>query len=157
MNEGTVGGGTGMVCHEFKGGIGTASRVVAAAAGGWTVGVLVQANYGEREQLRIDGVPVGLELPPTEVPSPYAGGGGRGGAACRRGGRAEAGGSRLDHRDRRDRRAPPAPPVRPARAAGHLGLARMGSTANHSSGDLFLAFATGNRGLADGRAGTERR
>ena len=50
--QGNVGGGTGMVCHEFKGGIGTASRVVAAEAGGWTVGVLVQANYGEREQLR---------------------------------------------------------------------------------------------------------
>src|SRR4029079_18284011 len=57
VEQGNVGGGTGMVCHEFKGGIGTASRV-AAEAGGWTVGVLVQANYGERDQLRIDGVPV---------------------------------------------------------------------------------------------------
>ena len=55
-----------MVCHEFKGGIGTASRVVAAEAGGWTVGVLVQANYGEREQLRIDGVPVGSAIPVSD-------------------------------------------------------------------------------------------
>ena len=63
VEQGNVGGGTGMVCHEFKGGIGTASRVVAAEAGGWTVGVLVQANYGERDQLRIDGVPVGVGDP----------------------------------------------------------------------------------------------
>ena len=69
--QGNVGGGTGMVCHEFKGGIGTASRVVAAEAGGWTVGVLVQANYGRRDQLRIDGVPVGSAIPVSEVPSPY--------------------------------------------------------------------------------------
>ena len=61
--QGNVGGGTGMVCHEFKGGIGTASRVLGADRGGWTVGVLVQANYGERDQLRVDGVPVGLEIP----------------------------------------------------------------------------------------------
>ena len=71
VDEGNVGGGTGMVCHEFKGGIGTASRRVPAADGGWTVGVLVQANYGERAQLRIDGVPVGEAIPTTEVPSPY--------------------------------------------------------------------------------------
>ena len=60
-----------MICHEFKGGIGTASRVVSAAAGGWTVGVLVQANYGARELLRIDGVPVGEEIPTSDVPSPW--------------------------------------------------------------------------------------
>ena len=71
VEQGNVGGGTGMVCHEFKGGIGTASRVVAAEAGGWTVGVLVQANYGERDQLRIDGVPVGSAIPVSDVPSPY--------------------------------------------------------------------------------------
>ena len=69
--EGAVGGGTGMICHEFKGGIGTASRVVPEAAGGWTVGVLVQANYGRRGLLGIDGVPVGREIPITEVPSPW--------------------------------------------------------------------------------------
>ena len=67
--EGGVGGGTGMICHEFKGGIGTASRVVAADRGGWTVGVLVQANYGRRAWLRVDGVPVGEAIPTTDVPS----------------------------------------------------------------------------------------
>ena len=56
---GRVGGGTGMICHGFKGGIGTASRVVADEHGGYTVGVLVQANHGRRERLRVDGVPVG--------------------------------------------------------------------------------------------------
>ena len=53
--EGNVGGGTGMICHDFKGGIGTASRVTATAAGRYTVGVLVQANHGRRERLRVNG------------------------------------------------------------------------------------------------------
>jgi D-aminopeptidase len=66
--EGNVGGGTGMVCHEFKGGIGTASRRLPEAAGGWTVGVLVQANYGRRDWLRVDGVPVGEAIPVSVVP-----------------------------------------------------------------------------------------
>src|SRR5204862_624685 len=65
--EGNVGGGTGMICHEFKGGTGTASRVV----GGYTVGALVQANHGRRERLSVDGVPVGRELGTDVVPSPY--------------------------------------------------------------------------------------
>src|SRR2546427_736193 len=69
--EGNVGGGTGMICHEFKGGIGTASRVVDAAEGGFTIGVLVQANYGSRHRLTVSGVPVGAEIPTTEVPSPW--------------------------------------------------------------------------------------
>ena len=68
--EGNVGGGTGMVCHEFKGGIGTASRVLPADRGGHTVGVLVQANYGKRDWLRVDGVPVGAEIGVDEIPSP---------------------------------------------------------------------------------------
>src|SRR6185436_12494546 len=61
--EGAVGGGTGMVCHGFKGGIGTASRKLPDAQGGYTVGVLVQCNYGVRRDLRIAGVPVGEEIP----------------------------------------------------------------------------------------------
>ena len=69
--EGSVGGGTGMICHEFKGGIGTASRVVPVDADGWIVGALVQANYGSRELLRIDGVPIGEAIPTSEVPSPW--------------------------------------------------------------------------------------
>ena len=61
--EGNVGGGTGMICHGFKAGIGTASRTLAADAGGYTVGVLVQCNYGLRQHFRIAGVPVGQEIP----------------------------------------------------------------------------------------------
>ena len=60
--EGNVGGGTGMICYRFKCGIGTSSRRLSAADGGYTVGVLVQANFGGRDQLRIDGVPVGREI-----------------------------------------------------------------------------------------------
>jgi L-aminopeptidase/D-esterase-like protein len=63
VEEGNVGGGTGMICHGFKGGIGTASRVLPAASGGYTVGVLVQCNYGLRPNLRVAGVPVGAEIP----------------------------------------------------------------------------------------------
>jgi D-aminopeptidase len=137
--EGGVGGGTGMVCHEFKGGIGTASRVVDAASGGFTVGVLVQANYGRRDLLRVDGVPVGEAIPLADVPTPYA---------------------EVEVDDE-----PPPPgsgsiivivatdaPLLPhqcerlAQRAG-LGIARMGGTGAHSSGDLFLCFATGNRSL----------
>src|SRR5208337_2864516 len=62
VEEGNVGGGTGMICNEFKGGIGTSSRVLPASLGGYTVGVLVQCNYGRRSQLRIAGVPVGQEI-----------------------------------------------------------------------------------------------
>src|SRR3712207_4401995 len=70
--EGSVGGGTGMICHEFKGGIGTASRLLPAEDGGWTVGALVQTNYGSRRTLRVDGAPVGRVLTTERVPSPYA-------------------------------------------------------------------------------------
>jgi D-aminopeptidase len=145
--EGNVGGGTGMVCHEFKGGIGTASRAVDEASGGWTVGVLVQANYGRREWLRVDGVPVGEAIPISEVPSPY---------------RAEDDDGPISPAAR-----PPTPPTgsgsiivivatdapllphqceRLAQRAG-LGIARMGGTGANTSGDLFLCFATGNRSL----------
>src|SRR5688500_6421291 len=62
VTEGNVGGGTGMVCHGFKGGIGTASRKLAPSAGGYTVGVLVQCNYGARGEFRVAGVPVGREI-----------------------------------------------------------------------------------------------
>ncbi len=142
--EGNVGGGTGMICHRFKGGIGTASRRLPDAEGGFTVGALVQANYGRRERLAIDGVPVGREIGFDEVPS-----------------------------DRQDSSSLADPdsgsiivvlatdaPLLPhqcerlAQRAG-LGVARTGGAAEHSSGDLFIAFATGNRGLvaADEAAG----
>ena len=67
VEEGNVGGGTGMICNEFKGGIGTSSRVLDTKSGGYTVGVLVQCNYGAREQLRIAGVNVGREIPEHAV------------------------------------------------------------------------------------------
>lgn len=136
--EGAVGGGTGMICHEFKGGIGTASRVIPADVGGYTVGALVQANYGKRDWLRIDGVRVGEVIPPSEVPSPW------------------------DAYEAASRPVPPAgsgsiivvvatdAPLLPhqcerlAQRAG-LGIARMGGTGGHTSGDLFIAFATGNQ------------
>ena len=136
VEEGAVGGGTGMVCHEFKGGIGTASRVIPARVGGYTVGVLVQANYGQRAWLRVDGVRVGEAIPTSEVESPWD----------------QAG---------RPRNPPPGSgsiivvvatdaPLLPhqcerlAQRAG-LGIARVGGTGGHTSGDLFIAFATGNR------------
>jgi len=136
--EGNVGGGTGMVCHEFKGGIGTASR----RAGDWTVGVLVQANYGARDLLRIDGVPVGRSIPTSEVPSAWdqvdalgARGGAEGGSII---GIVATDAPLLPHQC-----------ARLAQRVG-MGVARMGSYASHGSGDLFLAFATGNRGLSYG-------
>jgi D-aminopeptidase len=145
--EGAVGGGTGMICHEFKGGIGSASRVVAAEAGGWAVGALVQANYGSRELLRIDGVPVGEAIPTSDVPSPWdaaeslarARVGGRGGAL-------EPGSGSIIVVLATDAPLLPHQCERLAQRAG-LGIARMGGIASTGSGDMFIAFATGNRGL----------
>jgi D-aminopeptidase len=144
--EGAVGGGTGMVCHEFKGGIGTASRVLADDVGGWTVGVLVQANYGKRDWLRIDGVRVGEAIPITEVPSPYDHP-----AADR--GPAPGSGSIIVVLAT-DAPLLPHQCERLAQRAG-LGIARMGGTGGHTSGDLFIAFATGNR-LPHGAGDAER-
>src|SRR5215831_1834454 len=73
IEEGNVGGGTGMICHEFKGGTGTASRVVVEDRARYVVGALVQANYGERQLLRVDGVPVGREIGPDIVPAHRSG------------------------------------------------------------------------------------
>ncbi len=129
--EGCVGGGTGMMCHEFKGGIGTASRVLPEVRGGWTVGVLVQANYGERHLLRIDGVPVGEEIDVEEVPS------------ARRIRRTDGSIIIIVATDA------PLLPNQCKRLAQRatVGLARAGGNGNNSSGDLFLAFSTGNRGM----------
>ncbi len=151
--EGNVGGGTGMVCHEFKGGIGTASRVADAAWGGFTVGVLVQANYGRREWLRVDGVPVGEAIPLAEVPSPYgdddedAPVSTAGPAAPGPGpGLPPPGSGSIIVIVATDAPLLPHQCDRLAQRAG-LGIARMGGTGAHSSGDLFLCFATGNRSL----------
>jgi D-aminopeptidase len=156
--EGNVGGGTGMICHDFKGGIGTASRMLPEADGGWVVGALVQANYGARELLRVDGVPVGHAIPKSEVPSAWdqeearaaaagrdatAGTGSGPGVSSRKG----PGGGSIIVILATDAPLLPHQCERLAQRAG-LGLARMGSIASHGSGDLFIAFATGNRGLS---------
>jgi D-aminopeptidase len=130
--EGAVGGGTGMVAYQFKGGIGTASRRLPQDQGGWTVGVLVQANHGTRPVLRIDGVPVGREitdllpgdnLPPKSIIIVAA----------------------------TDAPLLPNQLFRIAKRCS-MGLARTGSVSQHSSGDIFLAFSTANRlSVEDGR------
>jgi D-aminopeptidase len=132
--EGNVGGGTGMICHEFKGGIGTASRVLEAALGGFTVGALAQANHGRRERLAVDGVPVGREIGFDEVPSAWDDA------------PASAGSGSIIVVLATDAPLLPHQCTRLAQRAG-LGVARCGGGGEHSSGDLFLAFATGNRGL----------
>ena len=126
--EGNVGGGTGMICHEFKGGTGTASRTV----NGHTVGALVQANHGRRARLAVDGVPVGREIDAATIPSPYDD-------------PADAGGGSIIAILATDAPLLPHQCERVAQRAG-LGIARAGGGGEHSSGDLFLAFSTGNRG-----------
>lgn len=125
--EGNVGGGTGMRCFEFKGGIGTASRTLPAAQGGFTVGVLVQSNFGSREQLRIAGVPIGQEMPLRPARP------------------AEQGSIIIIVAT--DAPLMPHQLKRLARRAT-LGLARTGSTAGNGSGDIFLAFSTANPSAA---------
>ena len=137
--EGNVGGGTGMICHEFKGGIGSASRIIPTDLGGWTLGVLVQANYGRRGLLRIDGVPVGEEIPLSEIRSPHE--------RTRRGlADVPPGAGSIIGIVATDAPLLPHQCSRLAQRAG-LGVARTGGLGSTSSGDLFLAFATGNRGM----------
>jgi D-aminopeptidase len=131
-----------MRCHGFKGGIGTASRVLAAEDGGWTVGALVQANYGQRALLRVDGVPVRQEIsvedaPVAEMPTPSS--------------PQEPGAGSIIVLLATDAPLLPLQCRRLAQRAT-LGIARMGGLGANSSGDLFLAFATGNRGLDGARA-----
>src|SRR6202140_112941 len=133
VTEGNVGGGTGMVCNEFKGGIGTSSRKIDAKFGGYTVGVLVQCNYGSRANLRIAGVPVGKEIPEDRA---YAS-------------------ATFDELDRGSIivvAATDAPLLahqlkRLARRVT-LGLGRDGSISGNGSGDIFIAFSTANPGAA---------
>ena len=136
--EGNVGGGTGMTCHGFKGGTGTASRRIGKDSGGWTVGVLVQANHGRRGRLTINGAPVGRDIHADVVPLPTPPELRRGTAALAQGGGSvivvvATDASLLPHQcDRLAQRA-------------ILGIARTGGTGEHSSGDFAIAFATGNR------------
>jgi D-aminopeptidase len=127
VEEGNVGGGTGMVCNEFKGGIGTASRVLDAKDGGYTVGVLVQCNYGQRDQLRIAGVPVGREIPDHPAFGNDTGS--------------------IIIAVATDAPLIPTQLKRVAKKAS-LGLGRNGSYSGDGSGDIFVAFSTANAGAA---------
>jgi D-aminopeptidase len=147
VDEGGVGGGTGMICHDFKGGIGTASRMVAADAGGYTVGVLVQANHGRRERLRINGVPVGERVTDADVPLPVE-------QDWPPVGRARAHPGSIIIIVATDAPLLPGQCDRLAQRAG-FGVARTGGVGEHSSGDLILAFSTANRSLVVGESGPE--
>jgi D-aminopeptidase len=130
VEEGSVGGGTGMVCNEFKGGIGTSSRVLSAKQGGYTVGVLVQCNYGDRNQLRIAGIPVGREISDNKV-------------------RGDDVGSIIVVVGT-DAPLIPTQLKRVARKVS-LGLGRDGSYSGDGSGDIFIAFSTANPGAAQNK------
>ncbi|KQR50863.1 aminopeptidase [Leifsonia sp. Leaf336] len=132
VREGGVGGGTGMICHGFKGGIGTSSRIVEVGASSYAVGVLLQANHGRRERLVIDGRPVGRLIPHAEVPIPRSDLPGGAGSVI---GIVATDAPLLPHQCRRL-----------AQRVG-LGIGRAGSTGENSSGDLFLAFSTAGRGI----------
>jgi len=136
--EGNVGGGTGMVCYGFKGGIGTSSRKLDASEGGYTVGVLVQCNCGSRRQLRVGGLPVGAELlrdqPRAAVQGLY---------------REDVGSIIIVVAT--DAPLLPHQVQRLARRAT-MGLARTGSTSGNGSGDIFIAFSTANPNAAAAKA-----
>jgi D-aminopeptidase len=139
--EGNTGGGTGMVCYGFKGGTGTASRVLTQVDGGYTVGVLVQCNCGRRPQLTIAGVPVGKEIPQAV---PYANSAPSNSPGLMPPGSETQGdvGSIIIVLAT-DAPLLPHQLKRLARRAA-LGLARTGSTSGNGSGDIFLAFSTAN-------------
>jgi D-aminopeptidase len=137
VEEGNVGGGTGMICHEFKCGIGTASRQVRVGKQAYTLGTLVQANYGRRDTLQIAGVPVGRHLREHRVYSETAPEAGETGSIIVV---VATDAPLLPHQLKRIAR----------RAA--LGLARNGSYAGNGSGDLFIAFSTANVAAVRGEA-----
>jgi D-aminopeptidase len=124
--EGNVGGGTGMICFEFKGGTGTASRVLAEQYGGYTVGVLVQCNFGTRHLLRIAGVPVGYEISGHPVWKDDTGS--------------------IIVVVATDAPLTPTQMKRVAKRVT-LGLGRLGSISGDESGDIFIAFSTANPGI----------
>jgi D-aminopeptidase len=140
VEEGSVGGGTGMICNGYKGGIGTASRRLEAKDGGYTVGVLVQCNYGSRQNLRIAGIPVGREIP-SEDPYAYQP-------------------SEISERGSIIVVVATDAPVlshqlkRLARRVS-LGLGRNGSISGDGSGDIFIAFSTANPHADGGKSVTD--
>jgi D-aminopeptidase len=131
--EGNVGGGTGMVCNEFKGGIGTASRKLTEKDGGYTVGVLVQCNFGRRPNLRIAGVPVGREIPESTVYSSDLVGDNEYGSIIVI---VATDAPLMAHQLKRVCRRV------------SLALGRLGSISGNGSGDIFVAFSTANPGAA---------
>jgi D-aminopeptidase len=148
--EGSVGGGTGMICHRFKGGIGTSSRKLSADAGGYTVGVLVQCNYGRRSRLSVLGAPVGREISDLLPCSTLAPAEAERLPACERAGAMRPGepsdgdgGGSIIILVATDAPLLPHQLNRLARRAA-LGVGRMGGLGEDSSGDLFLAFSTAN-------------
>src|SRR4051794_35820363 len=130
VEEGAVGGGTGMICHGFKGGIGTASRMTPEEHGGYTVGVLVQANHGWRERLTVAGAPVGRVIGHDVVPDPTE----------------EPGAGSIIVIVATDAPLLPHQCRRIAQRAS-LGIARTGGGGEHSSGDILLAFSTADQSL----------
>ncbi|WP_322419091.1 DmpA family aminopeptidase [Mesorhizobium huakuii] len=137
IEEGSVGGGTGMNCYAFKGGSGTASRIVDYGHRSYTVGVLLQANFGSRRELTIAGVPLGHALADDNPMESYFSGGSTGAGSC-------IGIVATD--------APLLPGQCKALARRMpLGLARTGTTGSHFSGDIFLAFSTANSDALNGR------
>lgn len=140
--EGSVGGGTGMICYQFKGGIGTSSRVLPAEIGAYTVGVLVQTNFGARDDYVVNGAPVGRHLNEDVIPLPappeYAEHPPAGSFAPPTGAGSIVGVVATD--------APLLPHQcdRLAQRVG-LGVARTGNSGDHWSGDIFVAFSTANR------------
>jgi D-aminopeptidase len=125
IDEGNVGGGTGMICFEFKGGTGTSSRKLPAKSGGYTVGVLVQCNFGVRHLLRIAGLPVGYEIPGTPIWNTDTGS--------------------IIVVVATDAPLLPHQMKRIAKRVT-LGLGRLGSISGDGSGDIFIAFSTANAG-----------
>ncbi len=137
LEEGSVGGGTGMNCYAFKGGNGTASRVVDYGHRSYTVGVFLQTNFGSRNELTIAGVPLGAELCDDNPMETFAASLPAGAGSC-------IGIVATD--------APLLPGQCKALARRvPLGLARTGTAGSHFSGDIFLAFSTGNRDALNGR------
>jgi D-aminopeptidase len=160
LAEGNVGGGTGMVCNGFKGGTGTASRKLSAEAGGYTVGVLVQCNYGAARQLRVAGIPVAREMnlqprcvtrllsPPQQLYGQVA-------TLCDPKRLALADGPNQEHRGSiiiviaTDAPLTAEQLKRLARRAS-VGLGRLGAIESDGSGDIFIAFSTANAGADEG-------
>ncbi|MBN1294988.1 MAG: P1 family peptidase [Candidatus Latescibacteria bacterium] len=132
VSEGNVGGGTGMICHRFKGGIGTASRQINEKLGVYTVGVLVQANYGSRNTLTISGVPVGKEITDL-MPEFRSADDGNGSIIVV----VATDAPLLPHQLKRLARRVP------------MGIAKVGGYASNGSGDIFIAFSTANSGASN--------